>query len=195
MSSENLTAAERLLKEPLERILGRLSPDQKQALAYQWANRCVKTLAATHLDAAGLKAEAGRMRAFPDATDEASATRLRESVRGVHEASDAARLKEEAAAGGVTEGPCTQAAKATSLANEAVKASLGEAGMKVKVSSGATAAAPKAVVNLDGNLSRAMLAGRHAVLLARMAGDASAADEELKQKQDAMAILKAPRRI
>lgn len=192
--AESLTAEQRLLKEGLDRMLGRLNPQQRQQLAFGWAHHAVTTLAPPHLTAAGLKSEA-KVLAGLAFSDVATADVAKEKTKAVSEAADAARKKEEEEARGITEGPRTQAAKAASFALEAIKASLGEAGMKLKVTGPNQAPAARPVVDVDGNVSRAVLASKYAALLARMDGDAAAAEVEARHKQEVVAILKGPKKI
>ncbi|MBI5497319.1 MAG: hypothetical protein HY904_20055 [Deltaproteobacteria bacterium] len=191
------TAAEKLAKEPIDRLLGRLTPDQRQVLAYAWASHAVTQLLPPHLEGAGLTREASQSRAAPPATDPRTAATLRDVLVAMQEATERLRKKEEEAAGGrITDGPGSRASQALSQATEAVKASLGEAGMKVKVSGAVVAPTVKgAGVTPDGNLQRATLAGRYAALLARMGGEQAQADEEARQKNEAVTTLRGPKRI
>ncbi len=193
--NQSLTASQRLLKEGLDRILGRLSAEQRQVLALQWCSLAASTLAPRWLEEAGLKAEAKTLAGMTALADLGAAEAAREKAKTVGAAADAARRKEEEDARGATEGPATQASKAASYALEAIKAALGEAGMKVKVSGPGQAPVARPVVDVDGNQSRALLAARYAALLAGMAGGTAAEDLEQQQKQDAVNLLKAPKKI
>lgn len=189
-----LTQAERLKNEPLDRIIGRLGDDQKQALAFAYAERAVRVVAPAVLQGKGAGSTVAGLGAVPPVKDAASAALARDALQNLHKAADAARLKEEAAAGGLTDGPATHAASALSFTVEAVKASLGEGGLKVSVQGGNVQQGPKAITNLSAP-PRALVTARYILAMCNALGPEHHAAEELQLKTEAQAILKSRRVI
>lgn len=187
------TQADRLKRETLDRLLGRLGDAERQALAFAYAHRTVTQTAPRVLKEKGAEAWAERLAALPAISDETTAKAARDGLAPLHAQADKARLAEEDAAGGLADGPGTLAAHVLSLTLESIKATLGEAGLKVNVS-GTAAPVNKAVVNVGGP-PRALVAGRYAQALAATLGEDAKAAEEMNQKVEAQDALKSRRVI
>jgi len=188
------TAADRLAKEPLDRLLGRLSVEQRAALAYGFANRALRVSAPRLLESVGQAAPASRLKALAAVVDDATAGMARDVARQLAEAADKARDKEEES--GKTSGPAKTASQGLSFAVATVKAALGETGLRVTQTSGPAGAAGGVKKEaVDTGVQRALLAGKYAVSLLALQDAQAAQDEEALQRQELMTILKAPRRI
>lgn len=188
------TAADRLAKEPIDRLLGRLNVDQRASLAYGFANRCLRVVLPQVLDGVGRADVAKKVRALSEIKDDATATAARDFTKQLSEAADKQRDKEEES-GRVTP-ESTTAGKALSFALATVKAALGETGLRITQTGGSVQAGPAVKKEpVDTGVQRALLAGKYLQQLAALQNPAAAQEEESLQRQETMAILKQPRRI
>ena len=180
------TAQEKLGSEGLDRSLGRLSVDQRQQLAYQWADRAVRVHTAALLDQVGLGKLAQVLKSAPACKDEAGCRALRDTAQKVWDEVEKLRLAEEAliAEGADNNGPGGRGSSALSRAVEATKAALGEAGLKVKVMAGAQAPQQVKKEAVDINVGRAVMAARYGANVAAMVAADGLANEETRQRQE-----------
>lgn len=187
------TASDRLAREPLDRLLTRVSVEQRATLAYLWANRAIRSHAAAVLDGNGMGPQAGQLRGLTEIKDDATAGTARDLARTVQQGADAARTKEESS--GKSGGPATKCSQAMSYAVASVQAALGQTGLKV-TTTGGVATQPTQVQKaaVDTGVNRALLAGKYGANILTPASDAAAA-EDAAQRAEVLAILKAPKRI
>jgi hypothetical protein len=180
------TAQEKLRSEELDRSLGRLSVEQRQQLAYLWADRAVRVHAATLLEQVGLAKLAAPLKAASECKDEAGCRALRDTAQRVWDEVEKLRLAEERniPEGSDNAGPGGRGASAMSRAVEAAKAALGEAGLKVKVTAGSQGPQQVKKEAVDVNVSRAILAAKHGANIAGLMSADGVAQEEARQRQD-----------
>ncbi|MEW5851239.1 MAG: hypothetical protein AB2A00_20800 [Myxococcota bacterium] len=197
-----MTTSSRLARETVERMVGRLATPDRHKLAFTWADRALRVHAVKALQDGGKAAEAERLRALPPVTDEATARAARDAAKGPLQAAEAARAKEEAAlqaqgrVGAEVDPRLTATERALSFAVESLKAALGESGLVIRTVAGNTAPAPVVATTSDPAAEaakRATLASKHAINAAAQSGGGD--EEERVQKEEASAILKAPRRL